>query len=61
MMYDRPLHVAMCSGKVGYRTWKEADRTMRRVIRLSGEGGQTMTVYRCRFCNDFHFGHDTQK
>ena len=61
MMHSRDLHTASCDGKTSYRTWSEADRVMRYVIRTSNEGNQKMTVYRCRFCHDYHFGHDYKK
>lgn len=61
MMYHRDLHTAMCRGKVRYRTWKEANRSLRLVVSKSRKGDTPMSVYRCRFCNDYHFGHDMKK
>ena len=61
MMHSRALHAASCDGKTSYHTWAEADRVMRYVIRISNEGNRKMTVYRCRYCHDFHFGHDIKK
>jgi hypothetical protein len=61
MMHDPSLHSRSCVGKKGFHTWKEAERAMRSVIRRSGAGGDHMSVYRCRYCPDYHFGHDNQK
>ena len=58
MTVSGSLRSSMCAGKVSFGTWKEADRAMRSVIRLSGgKGDAPMAVYCCRYCQMFHFGH----
>ena len=59
-MTDNPQPTS-CHGKMKFRTFKEAERSMRITIRKSGEGGGGMSVYECRYCQTFHFGHDRKK
>lgn len=61
MMHDLDLHARACVGKKGFHTWKEADRAMRSVIRQSSDGSGQMSVYRCRYCQEYHFGTDNKR
>ena len=53
------LREKSCDGKKSFAKYKEAERSMRYVIKRTGDG--YMTVYRCRYCQDYHFGHDIKK
>ncbi len=58
MQHDQRL--AACSGKQAYWSYPDAERIMRSVIRHTSGSGQ-MSVYRCRYCQNYHFGHDVHK
>lgn len=46
-----------CAGKVQYDNKNNAEFAMHNYIRHSGAAGKSIEVYKCKFCNCFHFGH----
>lgn len=56
MASKRRLKRKSCTGKVKYETFEEANRVLFNFKRFKKEKSP-MSVYRCKFCNGFHFGH----
>jgi hypothetical protein len=58
MSSKRALRRRSCTGKVRYTLFETAHWAMHRLLRHEGgTDGRRLSVYRCRFCRGFHFGH----
>jgi hypothetical protein len=46
-----------CAGKSTYDNKHDAKNSMIWFMKKSGVYSNSMEVYKCKFCNAFHFGH----
>lgn len=53
----RRLRYRACRSKVRHATEAEAFASIVHLKRKGHYDGEPLNVYRCRFCNGFHFGH----
>lgn len=56
MASKRRIRRKSCGRKQRYENPREAIRAIGSLVRRRGPQGH-LQVYRCRFCNAFHFGH----
>lgn len=55
---ERPADILeRCNGQTGYLTWRSANKAMSNLRFKSRRGRGTAKIYRCRFCQQWHFGH----
>jgi len=50
----RRIRKKACDGKVKYKTVKDAQSARINMKRFKGEN---LTVYKCKFCRNYHVGH----
>ena len=61
MASKRRIRRRQCGSKRRYASSAEALGEMHDVIRKGKKRGGYLHVYRCRFCNGYHFGHAAAK
>lgn len=53
----KPSKASSCTGKVPFRTRREAQDVSRRVARKGGS--HRLKAYHCTYCGAWHLGHPT--
>lgn len=61
MASKRRIRRRQCGGKRRHETAAAAEKAMRSVIFSGYRRGGWLQVYKCRFCNGYHFGHAPKK
>lgn len=57
MSSKRAIRRKACDGKTRFTSYGEAAGALRALLRKVSNDGWPMSVYSCRFCSGFHFGH----
>lgn len=57
MASKRRLRRKQCGHKRRYENHDQATVAMHQIIQAGKKRGGWLRVYRCRFCNGYHFGH----
>ena len=50
-----------CTGKIAFPTKDKATASMWRLINARGQRPNSVMVYKCQHCEQFHIGHRSRK
>ena len=57
MASKRKIRRRQCTGKQRFESHGDASNAMHNLIRRGRKRGGYLHVYKCQFCNGYHFGH----